>query len=397
MRSRSTHPKANNITPFQSGSKQTQGRNLRPDLWDERYSEKEREMLMLVAQQYGLDPMTGEVMILHGKIYVTASGLQKLAVHDPAYDGCEIELIETDWANNFFVVKARVWKKDCSHPFEDFGDADPSTSRMRGHALFRHAITRARARAMRSAFAIPFCSLEELDDETRWKASNSSNSTKRPKRSQARAEQSKKLVSSESLPAQTASTNTSSEAPKAKAQMPTEQQMTMLDRYLKELQWNEARLTVELQDRFGIDARELLSREQCSQLLDHLSLEKKPQQQPKKTPQKQADQSSKEAEKKTSSQQSVGAGRLAPEVQQSKRNHHSGSKRAQKKGGLPQWTAEEQKGIASDLVERMHNTKTMKELRREWELFQGIRHQLSEEWFAQICEAKELRKSTLSA
>ena len=135
-------------------------------LWDVR-DEKEREMLKVVALQYGLDPLTREVMILDDKIYITAAGLQKIALRDPEYDGCEVDIIQAEWEKAFFVIKARVWKKSCAHPFEDYGDADPSTSKLKGHSLFRHAITRARARAMRSAFAIPFCAIEELDDEQR--------------------------------------------------------------------------------------------------------------------------------------------------------------------------------------------------------------------------------------
>lgn len=141
--------------------------NLRPDLWDGKLNSRDREVLTLMAEQYELDPLTGDLMMLRGKVYITAAGLQKLAVRDPSYEGCEIEIVQADWEKNFYVIKARVWKKGCSHPFEDFGDADPSTSSLRGRVLFRHAITRARARAMRSAFAIPFCSVEELDDEGR--------------------------------------------------------------------------------------------------------------------------------------------------------------------------------------------------------------------------------------
>lgn len=152
---------------------------LRPDLWDGRLSSRDREVLTQIAEKYALDPLTGEVMMLRGKVYITAAGLQKLAVRDPNYEGCEIEIVQADWEKNFYVIKARVWKKGCSHPFEDFGDADPSTSSLRGRALFRHAITRARARAMRSAFAIPFCSVEELDGEMRANSRPSSRSNNR--------------------------------------------------------------------------------------------------------------------------------------------------------------------------------------------------------------------------
>jgi hypothetical protein len=169
----------NSATLNQTTSFNNTPNNLRPDLWDERYSPKEIETLKVVATQYGLDPLTREVIMLNNNIYVTAAGLQKLALRDPDYDGCEIELIQTNWDSDFFVVKASIWKKGCTHPFEDYGDADPTTSNLRGHALFRHAITRARARAMRSAFAIPFCSLEELDDELRWRNLNA-NANARP-------------------------------------------------------------------------------------------------------------------------------------------------------------------------------------------------------------------------
>ena len=134
-----------------------------PRLWDVRLSERDFEVLKTISAQYQLDPLTGEIQMLRGKVYISAAGLQVLACRHPDYEGCEIEIVHSDWEKNFYVIKAKVWKKGCAHPFEDFGDADPSTSQMKGRALFRHAITRARSRAIRSAFAVPFCSVEEMD------------------------------------------------------------------------------------------------------------------------------------------------------------------------------------------------------------------------------------------
>lgn len=139
--------------------------DLRPDLWSGRLSNKDRELLIHVAEQYQLDPLVREIMVLQGNVYITAAGLQKIAIRDPSYNGCEVEIIHADWENNFYVVKARVWKKGCEYPFEDFGDADKATSKMKGRALFRHAVTRARARAMRSAFAVSLVSVEEMPDD----------------------------------------------------------------------------------------------------------------------------------------------------------------------------------------------------------------------------------------
>lgn len=428
MRSRSNHQKANNITPLQNNKSSMQAvqgggssdrqATLRPDLWDKRYSQKEKEMLLLVAQQYGLDPMTGEVMILHGKIYVTATGLQKLAINDPAYDGCEIDLVETDWANNFFVVKARIWKKNCAHPFEDYGDADPTTSSLRGHALFRHAITRARARAMRSAFAIPFCSLEELDDEMRMNVSQG-NSRRRPKNG----------ASNESK-APNASVPSAPQRPHADGV--TEQQLAMLERYIKDADWSLDQLHTHLQESFGVNSPEEMTRAQASKLLGELSAPSRPNTQKQEanknvlTADVAEELGETEAEAKeeppveaTSCTEPVQEETLAKEVETAEpateeskeetvetivaepvvesKSAATETKKTQRFRSLPPWTADEQQRIADELVQRMQTSKTLKELRREWELFQGIRHQLSEEWFARICETKEQRKAVLMA
>lgn len=142
---------------------------LNPAFWPnaDRYNKRDIDMIRAAAEQYGLNPMTGDIMSLRGNLYVTSSGLNSLAQMHPDYDGCTVDPIVLDWEKNTYVIKAQVWKKGCSRPFEDYGDADPTTSKMKGRALFRHAITRAKARAIRSAFAVPFVAIEELSDEDR--------------------------------------------------------------------------------------------------------------------------------------------------------------------------------------------------------------------------------------
>lgn len=137
------------------------------DVFPGDYSEKERAMIMAICERYGFDPLLKEVELLHGQIFVTAKGIARVATDNPTFNGIEVEIIHQDWTKGkeFFVVKARVWKKGCEHPIEDIADSDGS--KMKGGNLFRHTITRAKARAMRTAFAIPFCSTEELADEDR--------------------------------------------------------------------------------------------------------------------------------------------------------------------------------------------------------------------------------------
>ena len=222
---------------------------IHPELWDDHYTEKEKQLLTAVSQRYGLDPLAREVMMLDGNVYVTAAGIKRLAIQDPDYDGCEIEIIERNWETNQFLVKAKVWKKDCSRPFEDFGDASPENSRMKGGALLRHAITRARARAMRSAFSIPFCSVEELDSEQRMQLFHRRRETTlRPRLSGA---------------------NTPKEDTRDSELASTQQHNSIL-RYTAELEMDHLDLVPEIKQRFGIASLDKLTREQARILLESL-------------------------------------------------------------------------------------------------------------------------------
>ncbi len=277
---RSHTSQSTKITPLPSTqTSRLSEQTLRPDLWDSRYNTREIETLKVVAHQYNLDPLMREVIMLHGNIYVTAAGLQKLAQRDPDYNGCQIEPIVMDWDNNFFVVKASVWKKGCDYPFEDFGDADPTTSKLRGKALFRHAITRARARAIRSAFAVPFCALEELDDETRWKAAQNetpayeskfsrrstpqrnsyrptnsgpeSRSSQPSRRSQAVEPPQAAAQAAPEQPAASVPKETPPSAPKI-TDLATTHQHKMLERYISQLGWSEVQVHDYLKSAFLI-------------------------------------------------------------------------------------------------------------------------------------------------
>lgn len=141
--------------------------HFNPQLWPAKTASNPREidLLISVAREYGLSPVLKEITLLRGNVLITAAGLQKIAVSHPDYDGLEINYIVTDWENDFYVIEAQVYKKGCAHPFVDCGDADKNTSQMKGRALFRHAITRARSRAIKTAFGIPLLTLEELADD----------------------------------------------------------------------------------------------------------------------------------------------------------------------------------------------------------------------------------------
>lgn len=401
---------------------------LRPDLWDARYNDKERETLKAVALQYGLDPLTREVMILKGNIYVTASGLQKLAVRDPDYDGCEIEVVQADWSNNFFVIKARVWKKNCSHPFEDYGDADPSTSSLTGHALFRHAITRARARAMRSAFAIPFCSLEELDDEVRWRKTqrqqkNNSTSNRRPRQWADKKEPAQLSLADAPKQTQEAPKPKAAEKSKPKAdivsvpkkatedsliELATSEQQKELLAYAEKLDMTAKELADDLMQQYGVPSWDKLSNMQAQLLLEllkdrvqqHLSDKQN-------TPVPQNDQADNDNTPHDDEPTKAEATEHA-ETKEAIENHvptlikqqADTTLRARKTNDprrmIPKPSRLEQIRLTDECVQRMEDADSLQVLRDEWENFQSVRHLLSAELIDRICKAKNERKISLS-
>ena len=123
-----------------------------------------------ICEDLNLDPRMGYIIDLRGKLYITAAGLQQIAAQSPDLNGIEVEIITQDWENHFFLVKAKVFRKGCDHAFEDFSDSEGS--QLKGGNKLRHTITRARSRAIRSAFAVPFCTIEELDDSIRFGKGN---------------------------------------------------------------------------------------------------------------------------------------------------------------------------------------------------------------------------------
>jgi hypothetical protein len=103
-------------------------------------------------------------MLLNGKWYVTHAGLLRLA-HRTRCAGIRVQQVSEfcDVAVRHWVFKATVFKSPGAHGFVGYGDADPSnvSSSVRG-AEMRVAETRAVNRALRKAYGIGTCSVEEL-------------------------------------------------------------------------------------------------------------------------------------------------------------------------------------------------------------------------------------------
>ncbi len=106
----------------------------------------------------------GELLHLEGKWYVSHSGLLRIAQRRRCL-GIRTVLEErvSDPAASRWVFKATVYKSAHSKGFVGYGDAEPSnvSSLVRG-AEMRVAETRAVNRALRKAYGIGLCSVEEL-------------------------------------------------------------------------------------------------------------------------------------------------------------------------------------------------------------------------------------------
>jgi len=113
---------------------------------------------------FGFSLATGELLLLNGGWYVTHAALLRLASRKRCA-GIRVEQVDqsSDPLAGRWVFKATVFKSPSSMGFVGYGDADPSnvSSLVRG-AEMRVAETRAVNRALRKAYGIGLCSVEEL-------------------------------------------------------------------------------------------------------------------------------------------------------------------------------------------------------------------------------------------
>jgi hypothetical protein len=140
-------------------------RNVRcaRDNWG-RLSKNSICLLADLTEAYSLSIAAGHLQLLDGRWYITHSGLLRLAFRNRCR-GISTTLEErlSDPIANRWVFKAVVHKSRGSKSFVGYGDADPTnTSPLVRGAEMRVAETRAVNRALRKAYGIGLCSVEEL-------------------------------------------------------------------------------------------------------------------------------------------------------------------------------------------------------------------------------------------
>jgi hypothetical protein len=120
--------------------------------------------LAALTQQYCLSVDAGQLQIIDGRWYVAHSGLLRVAFTRRCA-GIRTDLLQrlSDPRANRWIFRAIIYKSVKSKGFVGYGDADPSnvSQLVRGSEL-RIAETRAVNRALRKAYGIGICSVEEL-------------------------------------------------------------------------------------------------------------------------------------------------------------------------------------------------------------------------------------------
>jgi hypothetical protein len=115
-----------------------------------------------LTKEHNLSISAGEILLIDGRWYITHAGLLRIARRcagiqaEPVREFC-------DPAASRYAFRATLYKSRACKGFVGYGDADPSNVSPLVHgAEMRVAETRAVNRALRKAYGIGICSVEEL-------------------------------------------------------------------------------------------------------------------------------------------------------------------------------------------------------------------------------------------
>jgi len=137
--------------------------NLAKRKWAGVAPEKLTELRKFI-ERYRFSVSLGDILYINSNWYITHAGLLRLA-HRNRCLGIKtiLEKRYSDALSSRWIFKAIVYKSRGSRGFVGYGDADPSnvSPLVRGAEL-RVAETRAVNRALRKAYGIGLCSVEEL-------------------------------------------------------------------------------------------------------------------------------------------------------------------------------------------------------------------------------------------
>jgi hypothetical protein len=144
----------------------------------------QRTELKHLTSDYCLSVASGHLSLLDGRWYVTHAGLLTIAQQNRCAGIRTTLLLSLCSADlSRWIFKATVYKSSSCRGFVGFGDANPSNvSSLLHGAEMRVAETRAVNRALRKAYGIGICSVEEVGPEARA-AELAKSEKKRPSKS----------------------------------------------------------------------------------------------------------------------------------------------------------------------------------------------------------------------
>src|SRR3989441_6634589 len=146
----------------------TTGTNRNARLAKQRWGRLPRTALIALrelSRQYRLSLVLGDMLYLDERWYVSHAGLLRIAQRRKC-SGINVECLGefSDPAAKRWAFRATVFKSGDCRGFVGYGDADPSNVSPLVHgAEMRVAETRAVNRALRKAYGIGICSVEEID------------------------------------------------------------------------------------------------------------------------------------------------------------------------------------------------------------------------------------------
>ena len=132
--------------------------------WSDQLEMSNVKSLRVLSERYEFSVAVGDLLLLDGNWYVTHAGLLRLADRKRC-GGIQVQQVHRfcDPVEGRWVFRATVYKTLASRGFVGYGDADPSNVSSLVHgAEMRVAETRAVNRALRKAYGIGLCSVEEL-------------------------------------------------------------------------------------------------------------------------------------------------------------------------------------------------------------------------------------------
>ncbi len=126
------------------------------------------QQLRELSSRFSLSLKFGDLLLLSGGWYVTHAGLIRLAERSKC-SGVQVHPVRrlSDPSTNRYAFRATVYKSSHCRGFVGYSDADPSNvSFLVQGAEMRVAETRAVNRALRKAYGIGICSVEEIGSLT---------------------------------------------------------------------------------------------------------------------------------------------------------------------------------------------------------------------------------------